>query len=324
VAVDGEGISLRIGARLGVLLNAGGFARNQAMLDRHIPGTRAEWSSVIAADDGAMIEEGQRLGAATAQMNTRIGMQVALPPGSEKLAVKPGLQNDICKPHAIVVDQAGQRYANEASSHAEFTHRMIAHGASASPSWMIFDSQFLSTYMLAGTMPGKKKPSAWTASKFLRQADTLQALATDCGIDAARLRATVERFNGFVRTGRDTDFRRGDAPYDRWTGDALLPAPSNTLGAIDKGPYYAVQMVPGDVSTFGGLVTDVHARVLKPDGSVIPGLYATGTTTASVMGAVEPGPGGSIGPAFTWGYVAAKHALSRAVTTTSEPAAAVA
>ncbi|HKY91832.1 MAG TPA: FAD-binding protein [Nevskiaceae bacterium] len=324
VAVDADGALLRIGARLGVLLNAGGFARNQALLDRHIPGTRAEWSSVIEADTGEMIEEGVRVGGATAQMATRIGMQVGLPPGHEKMAVKPGLQNDICKPHAIVVDQTGVRFANEACSHAEFTHRMVERGATASPSWMIFDRQFLATYMLAGTMPGKKKPAAWTASKFLRQADTLEALAADCGIDAARLRSTVDRFNGFVRDGRDADFRRGEAPYDRWTGDALAAPPSNTLGAIDQGPYYAVPMVPGDVGTYGGLVTDTHARVLRPDGSVIPGLYATGTSTASVMGALEPGPGGSIGPSFTWGYVAAKHALSRAVTSVPETAAAAA
>ena len=117
----------------------------------------------------------------------------------------------------------------------------------------------------------------------------------------------MERFNDFARKGCDEDFHRGEHVYEQWMGDPLK-AQEKLLGAIETGPFFAVPLYPGDVSTFGGLVTDVHARVLRPDATVIPGLYATGTSTASVMGGVEPGAGGSIGPAFTWGYVAAKHA----------------
>ena len=100
---------------------------------------------------------------------------------------------------------------------------------------------------------------------------------------------------------------RGERAYDNWLGDPVH-TPSQTLGTIEKPPFFATQMVPGDVSTFGGVMTDSSARVLKEDGSPIPGLYATGTTTASTMGRYYPGPGASIGPSFTWGYVAAKHA----------------
>jgi 3-oxosteroid 1-dehydrogenase len=175
---------------------------------------------------------------------------------------------------------------------------------------MICDSQYFAKYMLAGTMPGSRKPASWTTENFLRSAASLEALADACQLPAVALRATVDRFNAQVRAGRDRDFGRGDHPYDRWTGDQLAAAPANTLGTIETGPFYAVQLVPGDVGTFGGLVTDEHARVLRTDGAAIPGLYATGTSTASVMGSVEPGPGGSIGPSFTFGYVAARHALS--------------
>jgi 3-oxosteroid 1-dehydrogenase len=181
--------------------------------------------------------------------------------------------------------------------------------APAIPSWLIVDSQYLEKYMLAGTMPGAKKPKLWTETKFLRSGDTIAALAAACDMDAAQLQASVERFNGFARNGRDEDFHRGDHVYSRWLGDALQPH-SPTLGAIEKGPFFALQVYPGDVSTFGGIVTDEHARVLREDGAVVAGLYATGTSTASVMGAVAPGAGGSIGPSFTWGYVAAKHAAS--------------
>jgi 3-oxosteroid 1-dehydrogenase len=127
-------------------------------------------------------------------------------------------------------------------------------------------------------------------------------------MDPGKLRESVQRFNGFAHAGHDADFQRGAHAYQQWQGDPLRSG-NKTLGAIERAPFYALQLFPGDVSTFGGLVTDVDARVLRTDGSVIAGLYATGTSTASVMGRVEPGAGGSIGPSLTWGYVAAAHAL---------------
>ena len=312
VTVEIAGARRHIDAQLGVLINAGGFARNQRMLDRYIPGTSATWSSTIDADTGEMIEAGERIGAATAQMSERIGMQIALPPGSEQMKVKAAMQNDICKPHAIVVDQTGVRYARESSPHPQFSECMLERNrtVAAVPSWMICDSQYLATYMLAGTMPGKKKPPSWADANFLRSGDTLEALAAACDIDGAQLRATVERYNGLVAKGHDDDFGRGDSAYDRWVGDPLNRS-SNTLGAIEKGPFYAVALYPGDVGTFGGLLTNERAQVLRQDGTVIKGLYATGGSAASVMGRSEPGPGGSIGPAMTWAYIAANHAVTQ-------------
>ena len=158
-------------------------------------------------------------------------------------------------------------------------------------------------------MPGMKKPKSWTDENFLRQGKTVEELAAACGVDADVLRTTVERFNGFARQGVDEDFHRGEHAYQQWMGDPLKEG-DKTLGPIETAPFFAVPIYPGDVSTFGGLVTDVHARVLRGDGSAIPGLYATGTSTASVAGGVELGAGGSIGPSFTFGYLAAKHAVS--------------
>ncbi len=312
VVVGKDGAGQRIGARLGVLINAGGFARNQRMLDQYLPGTSTEWSSVIAEDTGDLIEEGARIGAALAQMGERIGIPVAFPPGKPKAT----MGSDVAKPHCITVDQSGVRYMNEAGSSVEYCRRMLERNpqSPAVPSWMVFDSQYINTHMLAGSMPGPKKPQAWFDEKFLRKADTLDALAADCGMDAAKLHVSVERFNEFARRGRDEDFRRGEHIYEQWQGDPLRE--SRSLGTLEQGPFYAIQIFPGDVSTYGGLVTDVDARVLRPDGSVIEGLYATGTSTASVMGRVEPGAGGSVGPSLTWGYVAARHALRQSATTT--------
>ncbi|HTZ69482.1 MAG TPA: FAD-binding protein [Acetobacteraceae bacterium] len=307
VLVQKDGAEWRIGARLGVLINAGGFARNQAMLDRFIPGVSTEWTSAGAGDTGEMIEEAERLGAALAQTDMRVCSQMAMVPG--KVWPKAGLQADMSKPHALVVDQSAVRYVAEAGSYMDFCAAMMERNKTvpAVPSWMVVDSQFISRYMLAGSMPGAKKPASWEDSGFLRRGDTLEALATACGLDPAKLAATVARFNNFARVGRDEDFHRDEGAYRQWLGDAEHK-PSPTLGTLEKAPFFAIQVFPGDVSTYGGIVTDEHARVLRADGTAIEGLYATGTSTASVMGRTSPGAGASVGPSFTWGYVAAKHA----------------
>ncbi len=109
--------------------------------------------------------------------------------------------------------------------------------------------------------------------------------------------------------GKDEDFHRGDRAYDNFLGDPFFTdGPNRTMGRIDKPPFYAVDIVPGDVGTYGGVVTDVNARVLRDDGSPIEGLYACGVATASPMGRYYPGGGGSVGPSMTFGWVAAKHA----------------
>jgi len=313
-----NGREWRIGAKLGVLVNAGGFAHNQQMRDQYIPGTSIKWTGSNPGDTGEMLLEMMRLGAATAQMDERVGNQMTVPPGHEskgdgvELSTISG-QMDLAKPHAILVDQSGVRYMNEGGSYMAFCQNMLKRNREvpAIPSWWIMDEQYMSAYMFCGTLAGSKKPQEWYDSGFLKRADTLDGLAKACNMDPMRLRATVDKFNASVRAGRDAEFHRGDRAYDNWLGDPFH-RPSNTLGTIEKAPFYAAPMVPGDVGTFGGVVTDVHARVLRQDGAPIPGLYATGNSTASVMGRVYPGAGSSIGPSFTWGYVAAKHAASQA------------
>lgn len=306
VVTSTQGREWRVGARLGVLVNAGGFAHNQAMRDRYIPHTRTEWTHAAPGDTGDMHCELMRIGAAMAQMDEMVGNQMTIPPGIEEPS---GVQMQLAKPHAFLVDQSGERYMNEAGSYMEFCQLMLERHkvVPAVPSWMIVDSQFLRKYMLADTMPGTRKPQAWFDEGYMRKGETIQALARACNIDPTRLQATTERFNAFARKGCDEDFHRGDRQYDRFLGDHTY-SPSASLGPLAEAPFFAVPVVPGDVGTFGGVVTDVHARVLRDDGSVIPGLYATGTTSAAVMGRRYPGAGCSIGPAFTWGYVAAMHA----------------
>jgi 3-oxosteroid 1-dehydrogenase len=304
-----DGHPWRIAAQLGVLVNAGGFARNQRMRDQYQPGTSAAWSNAAPGDTGEMIEEMMRHGAAVAQMEEMVGYQTTLAPGTENDDIKPSAQRMTAAPHAILVDQSGVRYMNEGGSYMAYCKGMLVRDRTvpAVPSWAVFDSQYLGKYMLAGTMPGSKKPQTWYDEGYLKQADTIEELAARIEVEPATLKATVERFNGFVANNRDEDFHRGERAYDRWLGDSFH-RPSPTLGAIERAPFYAVPVLPGDVGTYGGVVTDEHARVLREDGTVIAGLYATGVSTASVMGRAYPGAGASIGPSFVWAYVAAKHA----------------
>ena len=310
VAAIKDGKPLRVGSRLGVLVNAGGFAHNQAMRDQYQPGTSAKWTNTAEGDTGEMIVEMQRHGAAIGQMEEMVGNQMSFPPGTENNPVKEVVQGVTAAPHAILVDQSGLRYMNEGGSYMAYCKGMLERNKTvpAVPSWAIMDSQFITRSMLAGTMPGANKPKSWFDSGFLKKADTIEDLAALIKVDPATLRATVDRFNGFVAQGRDADFNRGARAYDRWLGDKFDAHAS--LGTIEKGPFYAMEVVPGDVGTYGGVVTDSNARVLREDGSPIAGLYATGISTASAMGRVYPGAGASVGPSFVWGYVTAKHVLA--------------
>ena len=306
--IDGQ--PRRFGTRLGVLVNAGGFAHNQKMRDEYQPGTSAKWTNTAEGDTGEMILEMMRHGAAVAQMDEMVGNQMSIPPGMENEAIKPVVQGVTAAPHAILVDQSGLRYMNESGSYMTYCQGMLARNKTvpAVPSWAIMDSQYIKNYGLITPFPSAKKPQAWYDSGYLKKADTLEELAGLLGIDPATLRGTVDRFNGFVARNHDDDFNRGERAYDRWLGD-IYHEKNASLGAISEGPYYAVQVVPGDVGTYGGVVTDEKARVRRDDGSVIAGLYATGISTASVMGRAYAGAGASVGPSFVWGYVAARHAV---------------
>ena len=170
----------------------------------------------------------------------------------------------------------------------------------------MFDQQYRNRYIFAGLQPGQRIPRKWLESGVIVQADTLEELATKAGLPVDEFTATVDRFNGFARSGLDADYHRGESAYDRYYGDPTNK-PNPNLGEISHPPYFAAKMVPGDLGTKGGIRTDKHGRALRDDGSIIEGLYAAGNVSAPVMGHTYPGPGGTIGPAMTFGYLAALH-----------------
>jgi 3-oxosteroid 1-dehydrogenase len=304
-----DGKPWRVGARLGVLVDAGGFTHNQRMRDQYTPGTSVKWTIASPGDTGEMIEEMMRIGAAVAQMEERVGFQSSIAPGTEDSDMRPGMQSVTAKPHAILVDQSGVRYMTEGGSYMAYCKGMLERNKTvpAVPSWAIMDSQYMANYMFASRMPGGPFPQVWFDSGYMKKSDTIEGLAQQLKIDPLVLKATIERWNGFCAANRDDDFHRGEKAYDTFLGNPFRKG-SASLGPISQAPYYAAPVVPGDVSTFGGVVCDEYARVLRADGSVIPGLYACGACSASVMGRSYAGAGASIGPSYTWGYVAARHA----------------
>jgi 3-oxosteroid 1-dehydrogenase len=143
----------------------------------------------------------------------------------------------------------------------------------------------------------------------MKKADTLEALAEQLGVDAEGLKASVAKNNEYAKTGVDPEFHRGDNIYDRYYGDEKVE-PNPCLGPIGKPPYYAIEAFAGELGTKGGLMVDERARVVTGSGEVIPGLYAIGNCSSAVMGRSYPGAGGTIGPATTFGYIAALDAMS--------------
>jgi 3-oxosteroid 1-dehydrogenase len=212
------------------------------------------------------------------------------------------------------VSPQGRRFTNESAPYVNFVHDQLVGGHV--PAWFVMDAKARSRYPFAQILPGMPIPEAFYEQDVAFRAGTLAELAEKAGIPADALVETVERFNRFARAGKDEDFGRGDSAYDRYYGDPTLKNPN--LDVIGKAPYYAFRVEVGDLGTKGGLVCDEHSRVLRPDGSVIEGLYATGNTSASVMGNEYAGPGATIGPSIVFGYIAARHAAGR-----SRPAASV-
>ena len=317
------GRSVRIRALQGVLINSGGFSHSREMREQYQPKPNPyRWTNANPGDTGEMIRAAMALGAAVDCMEeawwvvTSLGPNETFPEGA-KLADGSPLpfmhHLDLSLPFSIMVDQAGNRFCDEAGAYMEIGQRMYARHqetGGAVPSWLIMDKRQREYYPWGTASPGKI-PQTWLDSGYLKQAQSIAELAKVCGIDGAGLARTIARFNDFCRTGADADYGRGSRAFDRAHGDPTIK-PNPNLGPIEQGPFYAVAMYPGDVGTAGGLVTDEHARVQRADGSIIPGLYATGNATASVMGRTYPGAGASIGASFVFGFIAAQHALAGA------------
>jgi 3-oxosteroid 1-dehydrogenase len=311
--VEHEGRAVRVGARGGVILASGGFDHDMAWRREHLPVLEKDWSFGNPANMGDGIRAGEKVGAATELLDEAWWFPaMCWPDGRLQFML-----NERMMPSQFVVNGAGKRFINEAAPYMDFAHAMIAgqeSGTAHIPCWLITDHRSFNRYVVGGHLPipkiplapvptGRKLPAAWLDSGVVQEAGSLDELAGKIDVPAATLRETAERFNDLARRGHDDDFNRGDSAYDNYYGDPTLPNPN--LYPLSGPPYYAFQIILGDLGTSGGLRTDESARVLREDDTVIDGLYAVGNASAAVMGRSYAGAGATIGPAMTFGYIAA-------------------
>lgn len=317
VQVRRDGQALDLHARHAVIFGSGGFEQNQALREQYLPQpTQRDWSATPPGNNtGAALQAGQALGAATALMDWAWWAPTIAVPGEDKPR---GVFAERAFPGAIVVNGRGLRFVNEAAPYLEFVDAMYRDnqgGGKSIPAWVIFDGHFRFNYAMGPLMPAQVMPDSrlrkeWLNSLYFK-ADSLAALAGQIGVDAAGLQQTVARMNAYAQSGVDLEFGRGGNVFDRYYGDSNVK-PNPCLAPLSKGPYYAIRLDAGDIGTKGGLLTNEHAQVVCQDGVAIPGLYAIGNCSASVMGTSYPGAGGTLGPAMTFGYIAARHIAAHA------------
>jgi 3-oxosteroid 1-dehydrogenase len=296
-----------IRTRRGVLLAAGGFAHNAEMRERYGADqpNRARWSISNPGDTGEVLQAAMRLGAKTDLMDEAWW----LPSPRTGRFGESTLDQARQRPGTVYVDAAGKRFVNESNSYMEVGKAMYARDKTsrAVPCWLIFDDRYRKRYAHSRSCPPGRIPRKLLESGLLKQAWTLGDLARMCDIDVTGLSGTIAEFSEHAALGTDPAYGRGESAYNRALGDPnhrVHPC----LGPIDQPPFYAVQVVPGDIGTCGGLVTDENARVVDGDDRPIEGLYATGNGTATVMGRHYLGPGASIANTMVFGYLAARHA----------------
>jgi succinate dehydrogenase/fumarate reductase flavoprotein subunit len=314
---NGQVVKRTVHSKGGVVMASGGFNRHPTRRADLLPGAQEAWCPAAPGHTGQAqdlaLQAGGQLGsgglshAFWAPVSTRQRAD-----GSQ--AVFPHFVMDRGKPGMLTVDSQGQRYVNESTSYHLFGIAMQAHHATTPsvPSWLVCDAGALKRYGIGMIRPGGKGLAPYLADGYLKQGHTLADLAKQLQVPADKLKATVERFNSLADKGVDDDFQRGTTDYQRANGDATWPGPNPCLGALREGPFYAIALYPGDIGGATGLVTDGEARVLNAHGSPIEGLYACGNDMHSIMGGVYPGPGITLGPAITFGYLAAKDAVKRA------------
>lgn len=314
--------TLHVQASRGVVLACGGFPhdtkRKQQLLP-HAPTGQEHWSAGSRGNTG----DGLRLGeSAGGQVACDLVQAAALAPVSLAPRTSAGSQGGVthfphlierAKPGLIAVTPRGERFTNEADSYHDFMQDLLrATPAGRKPeAWLLCDHAFIRYYGLGAVKPAPLPLTPWLGNGYLKRGDTLAELACACGIDAERLSVTVQRYNTLCRDGQDADFAKGETAYNRIQGDAIQASarnlPNPCMGPIERGPFYAVKVVMGSLGTFAGLRVNPQGQVLGQQGQPIAGLYAGGNDMNSLMGGHYPAGGITLGPAMTFGFIAAHH-----------------
>lgn len=306
---------VEIRARCGVVLACGGFphdTQRKKELLPHAPTGQEHWSAASRGDTG----DGLRLGEAAGGVVARDLVQAAalapvslVPQADGSFAHFPHLI-ERAKPGLVAVTADGERFTNEADSYYDFMQSLLAATPAGQPvqAWLVCDHTFIRRYGLGAVKPAPMPLGTMLNCGYLKRGNTLESLAQTCGIDAQNLHNTVHRYNRLALEGQDADFAKGETPYNRIQGDAATGNPNPCMAPITRGPFYAVRVVPGSLGTFAGLKVNTHAQVLDAQGQPIAGLYAGGNDMTSMMGGHYPSGGITLGPAMTFGFLAAQHA----------------
>lgn len=301
-----------IRCRRGVVLATGGFSRNAKLRAELMPPSLSFNSPIVESATGDGIVLGQSVGGhlGTDHARNSFGAPVSLRKRRDgSLAAFPHLVLDRGKPGLIAVNPEGDRFVNEATTYHLFVEAMFRelNGRADAACFLICDDAFIARYGLGMVRPRKLNLKAAIADGYVTVANTIEGLATKLALSPPRLMATVARHNGFALTGVDEDFHKGSDAYQRNIGDTAH-GPNPCIGPLVAPPFYGVRIYPGDLGASCGLVTNAAAQVLTADGTTVPGLYACGNDMDSIMRGVYPGPGVTLGPAMTFGYLAALHA----------------
>jgi 3-oxosteroid 1-dehydrogenase len=313
VRVLRNGKPMDIVASRGVILGSGGFEHSQTLRAKYLPNpTSAKWSAANPTNTGDLLIAGQKIGAKTALLDEAWWGPSITVEGEDRARA---LFSERSMPGAIVVNALGKRFFNESVAYTAAVQAMYGgiekmDGANL-PSYLIFDNRYRRNYPFGPLLPSEMHLN-WLAparvrSGLLKKANTIPELAAQIGVDGASLKATVDRFNGFAQSGKDLDFQRGEDAYDLIYGDIRIQ-PNPCLAPVIEAPFYAIEIHPGDIGTKGGLLTDENGRVVDEHDQPIQGLYAVGNCSASVTGRTYPGAGATLGPAMTFGFLAARHA----------------
>ncbi|MGW0946425.1 FAD-binding protein [Streptomyces sp. NPDC002623] len=313
VVTDGERVRIRAGR--GVLLAAGGFERDRELREKHQSPLTGEWTEGAPANTGDALRAGIAVGADTDLLDEAWFVPGLVHPDGLPL-FHTGTRG------GIWVNGAGERFVNETRPYDQAAHEIVrlhhTTGVSHIPAHWVFDQRHLDRDGI-GFPPATPGPEQWLESGALKKADSLEELARLIEVPFDALKRTVDEFNGYARTGVDARFHRGETAWDRMFHHIVpfpadprqnLPAkpetefPNPLLVPVETAPFYVATIVPSDIGTKGGLKIDTHARVLRPDGRPIDGLYATGNTAAAMSGRVYPGAGTPIGSSLAFGYLA--------------------
>jgi len=302
---------VEVRARCGVVLAAGGFPHDPERRAAMFPAAAEHWTLAVPSATGDGLRLGESAGGSVDDTLAAAGAwcPASLVPYADGTVGRFPHIIERGKPGIIGVLADGSRFCNEANGYYDYVEAMLRAVPSGQEvaSWLICTRAFQRRYGLGIARPTPMPERAYIRSGYLKTGNSIAELARNCGIDPKGLERTLADYNAHARLGEDPAFGRGSTPYNRLQGDPSHQ-PNPCVAPIERGPFYAVKVVPGSFGTFAGLKTDASARVLNKDNAPIQGLYAVGTDMASIMGGHYPAGGINLGPAMTFGYIAGRHA----------------